>query len=463
MAKTWTWVLLCSACLLIGQGARAAEKVRRSEHLLPKTTVGYVAVADVQGLIDRWNETQLGQLMSDPVMEPFAKDLRRQFEERFAGTRERLGLTLEDLKDVAGGEVAAGSILSAPDDTAVAIVVDVTDHVPQATDLLKKIAELLTKQGAKQSTLKVPESPEGIVRFDLPKPKDDPQAKPRAAYYCLTGNLLAASNSLQVARGILARRHADRGDSLADVPAFQAVIERCGRDAGAIRPQIRWFVDPLGYGAVIRATTPEKHRRKGRPLVEVLRSQGFGAVQGVGGHVDLASQGYEIIHRTAVHAPPPHTKAMKMLVFPSGGDFTPQPWVPRDVATYSTGYCDLLNAFENLDSLFDDVVGQGEEGIWQEVLEQLKIDPNGPDIDLRADLVVRLNKRITIITDHQLPITPTSERLLFAVETNKEQAVAEAVGKWMRNEPGVEQRKIASRPGRCMCHARRPLHSLQAI
>ena len=58
------------------------------------------------------------------------------------------------------------------------------------------------------------------------------------------------------------------------------------------------------------------------------------------------------------------------------------------------------------------------------MLEGLKEDPNGPQIDLRAELIEHLGRRISMLTDYQLPITTTSERLLFAIEAKNPKAVA---------------------------------------
>ena len=79
--------------------------------------------------------------------------------------------------------------------------------------------------------------------------------------------------------------------------------------------------------------------------------------------MSFAAEGYELIHRTAVHAPPPYEKSMKMLVFPNHADFAPQPWVPRDIATYMTGYVDIANAFDNFGPMFDELFGEGEPGV----------------------------------------------------------------------------------------------------
>ena len=122
-------------------------------------------------------------------------------------------------------------------------------------------------------------------------------------------------------------------------------------------------------------------------------------------------------------------------------DFTPQPWVPRDVATYTTLYFDIGNAFKNFGSLFDELFGQGETGVWEEVKQSLKEDPNGPQIDLGARLDRSSRPAVSVLTDYQLPITTTSERLLFAIETKDPKAVAAAIEKLMKNDPTVKRRR----------------------
>ncbi len=173
-----------------------------------------------------------------------------------------------------------------------------------------------------------------------------------------------------------------------------------------------------------------------------MRNQGIGAVQGVGGFLDFAVEGYEMVHRTAVYAPLPYEKSMKMLVFPNAADFAPQPWVPRDIATYTTLYFDIANAFENFGAMFDELFGQGDRGAWEDVKQSLKEDPNGPQIDLREDLIKHLGRRVSVLTDYQLPITTTSERLLFAIEAKNPKAVAAAIEKLMKNDPTWRRREL---------------------
>ena len=218
-------------------------------------------------------------------------------------------------------------------------------------------------------------------------------------------------------------------------------MKRCAADAPEHVPSIRWFIYPLGYAEATRAATPPEKRRKGKTIIEIMRNQGYAAFQGVGGYVDVSADGYQILHRTAVFAPPPYTESMKMFVFPNGKDFTPQPWVGRDVATYFTVYVDILNAFDNFGPLYDEIIG--EKGLWKQTLEGMKNDPSGPQIDLRKELIANLGQRVTMVADYNLPITTTSERLLWAIETKDEAAVAKAIEKCVKNDPTIKKREIA--------------------
>jgi hypothetical protein len=242
--------------------------------------------------------------------------------------------------------------------------------------------------------------------------------------------------------GILSRAAGKKGNTLADVPGFQAVMKRCQKDAGQAVPQVRWFVQPLGYLEILRTLRGERAHRKGKSWVDVFKSQGLTAVQGVGGFIDFSVEKVEMVHRTAIWAPPPRQLSMKIFTFPNNNEFAPHPWAPSDVASYAVFYIDVLNAFDNIGPLFDDLVGQGDTGVWQEVLDGLKKDPNGPRIDLRNELVVHLGNRINVVADYQVPITTTSERLLFAIETKDDKAVTEALAKMMKNDKEMQQTKL---------------------
>jgi hypothetical protein len=471
--RSWTYTL-CSAALALLFGVSAQAASRPGETLLPDTTQGFFAVSNVDVLNAHWDKTQLGHLMADPVMKPFTKDIRRQFDDRWSRIHERLGLTIDDMRKAPGGDVAIGLIAIAPANpktdelkSALAIVIDVTGKLPQAKELLEKVNKTQAERGAKRSEVEVKGCPDPIIQFDLPQPEEEkeaarstlqgsespdkpaadarPAAKPveRQAFYCLTGNLLVVTDDLGVMKGILGRALGNHQDgSLANWKPFRAVIDRCKKDYGDGTPQMRWFIHPLGYAEAARAATPDYKLHKGRTILEAMRAQGLGAVLGIGGFVDFSSEGYELVHRTAIFAPPPYEKSMKMAKLPNAAQFALQSWVPRDIATYTTFHIDILNAFDNFGPLFDYFVGQGEEGVWErDVLPKLET-PEGPHINLRKELIQHLGQRVSILTDYQLPINTASERLLVAVEVKDMEAVTKAVEKLFRGDKTVARRDI---------------------
>lgn len=434
MRTNWTRAALLVAWTLLTAGALFAQAAAPSETLLPATTKGFVSTGDLNHLNAQWQKTQLGQLMRDPLMKPFADDLEGQLRQRFSEAYANLGLTWNDVKGVSSGEVAVARIQPAPGKAALVMIADVTGRGAQVDALAKKITENLAKQKAVRSEKVVGKVT--VVHFDLAN-------KNKRAFYFRTDRLLVTADDAAVIEEILARATGQgKVPTLSTVPAFRATMARCQKEVGNREPQVRWFVEPFGYAEVLEAADPDREakRRKGKSQLEVLKGQGFTAIRGIGGFVDFAIDGYEVLHRTSIYAPPPYEKSAKMLAFFNRKDFTPQPWVPRDVATYATGYVDVLNAFDNFGPLFDDLFGEGKKGVWIEVRDGFEKDPNGPQINLRKELIACLGQRVTALTDYRLPITPNSERLLYAVETLNEKGAAKGIAKIMENDDNMKRR-----------------------
>lgn len=521
-------VFLGSVGLLLNASALRAGEPLRSERLLPKTTVGFLAIENMEQLREHWAETQLGTLMADPAMEAFAEDIRRQLRQQWSYLTEQLGLTLEDLDRVSSGEIGVGVIQPSRYEAATAILVDITGRTAEAEELLKEVSANLVRDGAKRRTFEMADTT--VILFELPdrlagqpaQPvvpapgagRPEKPSEPRLAIYFLTSKVLGVADDLNVIKGILSQMHGSGAGSLADVASFREVMARSAKDAGRERAQVRWYLNPIPYVEARRVASPPEEPRRGTDLLDVFREQGFRGIHGVGGYIDLAVEDYELVHRTVVFAPPLYTRAMKMLSFPGASDFRPQPWVPSDLAAYITFYYDIQNAFDHFGSLFDELFGgaiflfaaslehQGnlasgelskplrasfaefgidlpakvpvremdpdlaweikhdnEEfiirriggelrayqklvGLWEDVLEGLKHDPQGPQLDMEKELVHHLGLRVSVLSDFQLPITPASERLLFAIEAKDSAKVAKAIAKSMADDPGARPLKI---------------------
>lgn len=436
MRRNWIWASCCAALAAATVLASSGQAADQSEALLPATTKGFISITDPEEFSEHWDKTQLGQLAQDPVMKPFVDDLRQQLGENLANVREKLGLTLGELGTVPGRDASLALVQLPQDRSALVLLADVTGRREEARAFLQKVSAELVKQGAKRASAPVSGRP--ALRFDFPKPAGAASRRdeqPRQTFYCLNGNCLVGADNLDVIEGVLARLDGSQDDTLADVPAFRAVMDRCAKDAGRATPQVRWFLDPFGYGRIMEAAVPEEDRTPGKTTIEQLEATGFAALRGMGGFLDVGTDGYELLHRTAVWAPKPWKKSMKMLLLPNTAHSKPPPWVPRDVATYATFNCDMLNAFDNFGPLFDEMAADGEEGVWiEDALPGMLEDEDGPQIDLRKELFAHFKDQVIVISDYQLPITTTSERLLIAVAIDDAKAVEKAIGKLQDEE-----------------------------
>lgn len=435
-----------STCLVAACLVSVVAAAPPGDTLLPNTTRGFLSVANVDDLSTAWDKTQLGKLMNDPAMEAFAEDLKRQLRERLSEGHERIGLTLEDLEGIANGEACAAIVHDGKSDPGMAMLVDVTDRIDKANELLEKVRTELTKQNATRSEKTVADTK--VIVYELPPEEPDAdtdpnfEPRPRKSIFFLKDNLLCVGDNLEVVEGILGRFTGDAKDTLASSDVYQAVMNRCREDAGETKPNIRWFVEPIALADAIRAQNAGR-KRVGMDYVKAMKKTGFEALRGAGGFVTLAvSPSHDMVHRTAIFAPRPWQKSMNMLEFPNSGGLAPQAWVPADVAMYISFNIDIAKAYEHFAPIFDETVGEGEPGVWDDVVQSLEDDPNGPKINLKRDMIAHLATRATVISDYELPISPDCERMLIAVEAKNAAALADAIRKSMEPDPSVIKREF---------------------
>jgi len=492
VARPLLGILAITSVLTICLTTRT-EAAKPSHVLLPATTKGYVSVADLEQLIEQWDQTQLGKLMKDPTMQPFVEDLKRQIKARLSKSGASLGISWEELKTVYGGEVSAAliqpwdpSVEQPRIDAAVAgaeaeakkakkqadeivaagkkaaklerkaldaerrkqrasvMLVDVTGHLDAAQELLAKVAKNQVEKGATQGVAEV--AGQQVAVFTFPKPERDTQA--RQAFYLIHKDELIASDNADVLAKILGRFAADDPNTLQSVEAYQRVMAGADESFGEQAPGLRWFVEPFGIAEVLRAYNTGRERR-GTDFLRVLRNQGFTAVQGIDGFIALSTGEHDIRQFTRIYAPPVIRKpgdlaktkydlAARMLEFPNTEELAPQRWVPRGLATHLTFNWKMSDAFWHAESLVNEIAG---DDVFDGVIENIELDPHGPQINIKTELTDLLGERATLVTDYHLPITPQSERLLVAIEVTDPATVMRTVNKAMENDPAAKKRE----------------------
>ena len=432
--------------LLLLPTAAAAGSFPPSETIFPATTRAWLSIANPKALQAAFDRTQYGQLVQDPAMKPFVESFRQQLKSAGKQRLGKLGLTLEDLEKIPGGELAMAAIEPTPGTLASLLLVDTSGNEAETKALVARIEQRLLEQQATKVADEAAAAT-GLTTFKLPPEPNTTVARERQVAFAQAPSALIVGDNPAMVAQVLATLKQGRKDNLSTLPAFQAVAARCGKQVPAAASPLRWFVDPLAYAKVYQAANPPREKRKGPDYVAILGRQGFDAVKGAGGVVFFDDGIYEARHHTLVYAPPLPGRqpfaadrfdlAARMLQFPNADRIDPPQWVPRDVSSWVAMQFDLANAFNSAESLVDDVVG--EKGVFDDVIASLKEDPDGPQIDVEKDLVACLGKRVSVISDYSTPIGIDSERLVIAIEATDAEKVAATVAKSMATDPDMQK------------------------
>ncbi len=419
----------------------------QADQLLPATTKGFVSLPNVDDFRQRWRQTQLGKLATDPIMKPFAEDLQRQVRDKFIKNRFNVSLSWQDIAEACGGELSLATIQPDGDGDsqpfAAVMIVDVTGRQAAAQRVLDEAARQLEAKGAKRR-LRTVDGHE-ITIYDLPRQRGEALADQVVRF--MVDDLLVLGNHELICEQILQRYLVGSSeDNLASLVTYRRIMDRVQSEAGGMAPQVRWFIEPFGYADVVRAARGGPRKRR-KDMLAILKSQGFDAIQGAGGWIHLATTDeHEMLHRTFVYAPGQpggesrFQLAARMMDFPNSSDWTWPEWIPRELASATSFRIKTQDAFEYSSTLVDAIAG--DDNFFEDLLASIKNDPNGPQIDVRADFVSHLGDRITVVSDFVFPITPQSERLLVAVSVNDEDAVRETLHKALVSDPDARRLEV---------------------
>ena len=444
------YVLLLSATLFCTTLCAYATSIP-ADQIFPDSTKGFFSIRNLKDFGDQWKQTQLGQLMDDPLMADFKKEVQKQMTQRMEKT---FGLTFDDISSLPSGEVAFGMIAVPKQTPGYVLTMDVTGKRAETDEYLKKLTDKLVAVGVKKNTEEYKGHQITILVFPPPETpivleniKSNIVLEPieRRAYYMFRQDVLIASDQLHLLR-LIADRIADQtGKSLANVEAYQVVMKRCIDDmpSGTL-PILRWHIEPLDYGESIRVLlrgTVAQNRRDKPSIFAILKQHGFDAIRGIGGVTSVKAEAQETVYRTFIYAKKPYRLAMQMLNFPDNTQFAPPVWMPSDLARCTMLYVDPQTIFDNIGVLFDALLG--EEGVWKDILAGLEEDPHGPMINIRKELVINLGNRVLGMSRYEKPITIKSESIVLAMElkAGRESAMLAGLEKLFGTDPEMQGTK----------------------
>ncbi len=432
----------CLVWVAIANGAPPA-----ADSLLPAATKSYFSLPNFPASVTRWEQTGFGKLFADPAMKPFQDDLARQLRDADR-TKLRLALTLDDIRSVAAGEVAWGLVHAADVQPAQFMLIDVTGKTDAAQTLLKSTAEKFVAGGYQSASSDV-----GGVTLTVLTPPAAADAKDKtlrtSKAWFVSKDLLGIAESQSLAEQ-LAKSIAGSppSDPLAKHAAFQAVMQRCSKDAAGATVDLRWYVDPFGLLTAERLVDPRLKPKKKPDSLEVYRKEGFTAIQALGGCVQLGGDDADVVHRTLIYAPPPYQRAMRMLKLMNvkTAELAPPAWVADRVASCIVAQVDVLNAFDHYGTLFDTLYGEGDEGLWADLIDGWAKDPKGPKVNVRDEIVGQFTNRLVQVSESRTPVSADNARTVSSIDIKPDADVAKPLDRLLDGEPTVKVTELSGKP-----------------
>ncbi|MDO5581535.1 MAG: hypothetical protein Q4G69_10390 [Planctomycetia bacterium] len=359
-------------------------------------------------------KTTLYQELQRPSFEAFRKSLQTHVEKTWTT---RFGMTVRDVLQLPSGEVGFALIAYPGKKPGYTLIMDITDKKNEVNAFMSAIIRdtTATRNGeAKKEMLAI--GNQLLESTVLVLPPDENYPTVRTIYYVQLPSLLLVADQKYLMEVLLERLGGQsQQKSLSQTDAYQMIIKRCSSDRALENsPHVKFFVNPLEAGEAVRSLSvlTEQERSKPSPY-SILAKQGFDGIKGVGGILDLASEGYESVWRVMAYIPEAPTLSLKMLSFQNVKGFIVPPWMNIDAARTTFLYADVLTAFDNFGPLFDEFLG--ENGTWNDVLLSLEKDENGLQVNLRNDLFALLENNIAVMTNYNKPVDEKSTRYVASI------------------------------------------------
>lgn len=444
-------LLLVTLCT---SGAAGAETYVSAMKLIPDTAAGMLRVPSVPELVKSWQGTTLYSLGNDPSMKPFIDFQKQRSEQQTKTLGFDIGLRPQDVVDVASGEaVAVWLPFEDPRRPfALAVIVDVRGNLARAQELLDQVDQDLRAAGATPQETSFGD--QKIRRYAL-KPLPGQIKIDEVAITLDDQRLIAADREsviVSMLEVIAGKRELSTLETAND---FVGVREQtlnhslpAGADGVAGTVALEWFARPIAMGRIIKEAA-KIDRGKQVDILNLLQRQGFDAISAIGGQLTVGHGDFDLLHKGFIWAPPVPGEpdrfrlAARMLRPINDENNQVPPWAGPEIASFARVNWELSEAFWYAESLVDDALG---EPIFRDLLDGIRDDEEGPQIDIEKNVIPNLGRHVIVITDNQLPADLRSERMLVAIEARDAKALREAVRKTLEVDPDATLLPVAT-PG----------------
>ncbi|MGA2798548.1 MAG: hypothetical protein ABSE63_13280 [Thermoguttaceae bacterium] len=394
--------------------ASTAEKttsptVKALEHLPPAETAAFIYVSDMPKLIERWN--RLG--FRSPRANPALAALVGRAEELLPKVWKERNFDWGELMKLSAGDACLAVAATESGNPAIILGLNVRDNKEKAIQFFELLGRD-SEDGKNPRQEEILDDTRIIVLDSLS--------------YFLKEDMLVATTNREMTKKLLRSWSGSREPMQSE--DYRAVVEQCRIDGESVPPDFHCYVKPIEFLAVRAGADKSDHLKTARAYPEAAKETGFAAFRGIGGAGWFDHQSQALFYRIGIYAPDRDTTAMQALRLPNQEPHEPPAWISKDIEGFASFYWEMQSSYAAFVKLFDPVVEERLSGTLTDILESIKSDPNGPQIDFQKEFVDRLGKHVLVMCSSENPSLSVWERTVLAFEVTDETGAAHALDRW---------------------------------
>ena len=399
-------MLVALGAIVSSANASAADHSDRLLQHVPQSACLAAYSDDVAATCAAFQKIALGKTLAGPDFGPLIKELERLGWAGPLHLRPAFGFDWADLATVRdpGGIV----IFRLADGAAGAAWIFISEsQLDKPPTVIAAAIKFFTARGYRRATEQRPHGTLTVLA-----PQDAKNGSPRAFF--VGQGFYGAANSQAAAEAIL---NVAREKSLAEQAAFKELTPGDKNGGPASAADVNFRMRPLELQDLLtrsreQATEqvqhdPAKRRTDSEERSAKMHRLGLDAVEAVGGRVRFTpGEPLEWQVDAGVHAAGPYRGILQLLSLEPGPLPEIPAWVRGDVVSLAMWRWDFVQAMKGFGTLYDESnePGPDGEGMFDDMLDALRDDPEGVHIDLRRDVFDQVLPEMLRVTAAGAPV-----------------------------------------------------------
>ena len=433
------WACPAAAQTATETAAENASGVSRSVDVLPPGVLLHAGFPSVDAFRERIRDARIYGLLTDPSMEDFKSQLMEKIEQASDALQKETGLTLEDLVDMAQGEVAFALMQPPGESMAVALFVDYGQNQATVDAILEQLEDAAKDNGGEILSEPV-DGAELITVIMDENPGVDPEI---ASYnYMLRDDVWVMASSLDALAAINDRWDGGSEPTFAqDDATYKEVTEAIDLGTGRA-PSTTFFANPIGIvraGVQAFAQADPNNGQQAMMAMGFLPLTGLDNFRAVASAADFDPETGDEISKSFLRINRSGNAGLLDLFALAAADNTPPAFVSADVNAFQSLQWQPEKAYKAVESLVDQFTGPGTV---RKQLEQIEEMPDGPGINPKTDVLDQITGRLVVQADTAGRGDQAQERQLISLELVKGSTLPDTVKRLVDDMGGdnVDQR-----------------------